>query len=614
MGRENPITDRGDLPAEEIVELGLAYRADLEEDQSLTPARFLEGRGVEASGELAEDLTAIDVEVARQRGRYPKLETQFTRLPGHREAVIRGYLQGVAPDGFIDWRNSNSPADAESVQSPQPGDALLPGRVLLGPPLGSGSYGVVYPVYVEETGHYCAVKVPRLDRISQKQARELLLQEAKTARKVDHPCVCKLLEVHRDERWGVALEFEYIDGAKPVDTWCEERHGGMPGVYGLLKLFVEIAEAVGHAHDQQLVHRDLSPNNLLVDKRGRPRVIDFGCAVATGQAHEDSRGTPPYMAPEQWDAQRSIGPSSDVYALGVLLHQLLCGRLPFPEDKRADQGPSQPRSLTRTPSSWNPAITEQLDEVLSKSLAYVPEDRYASGQALARALLRVRDEDYRQSAPSKDDEASISRRPLLLGSAALLGAILVAGLAYWGGPTVPDQPLGLSFEWKESPLDPNELALPLSLERRAPYEGEQVILTPDFPEGSHAYLLHIDGGGEATLTPEEDLDGSGLGKWGWTLPPSEPSQTFLLVVAARPLSTERQTMLCEDFSGLGASPRLGAAYINWRSVGGYQVEAKPGTKGPSKVVPTWADRLQQKIDSQNGLKVIGRTIPVQIPR
>ncbi|RMG12042.1 MAG: serine/threonine protein kinase, partial [Planctomycetota bacterium] len=166
-------------------------------------------------------------------------------------------------------------------------------------------------------------------------------------------------------------------------------------------LTCELLDALQAAHDAGVVHRDVKPANVLIDREGRARLTDFGLARADGRSHltlaEVVLGTPAYMSPEQARGLEA-GPASDLYSTGAVLFQLLCGRPPFTAERplallraHSDEAPPDPATLC-------PGLPAPLAEVVLRALAKEPERRYASAVAMREALLRVRPTDDEESA------------------------------------------------------------------------------------------------------------------------------------------------------------------------------------------------------------------------
>ena len=227
------------------------------------------------------------------------------------------------------------------------------------------------------------------------------------------------------------LAMEYVDGI-PMDQWCKRGSTTLGRPVALLR---DVALAAHHAHENGVIHRDLKPANILVDGEGRPHVMDFGLAKLSGQSVRSSYtegalavGTPAYMSPEQGAGTKDIDRRTDVYSMGVMLYELLTGRLPFSGTTpmevmvKTSKDPVVPPSKI-TGIQINPDHFKTLESICLKALAKNPADRHSTAEKFAEDLSQwLRGRDFRV-------RSARLRKRLILGAAAVLvvsvtGAVL----------------------------------------------------------------------------------------------------------------------------------------------------------------------------------------------
>ncbi len=212
--------------------------------------------------------------------------------------------------------------------------------------LGRGGMGEVYLAHDDELGRDVALKLVHSRLTKSKRARERFRSEARATARFNHPNIVTIHGVgEHDGRPYVALE--YIEG----DTLRLQVETGDLDIIGTLEIVLAIAEGVAAAHEREVWHRDLKPENVLIDSKGRVRVVDFGLAkmaggfpvVADGELKRSAQltvmgGTPLYMAPEQWCGDKVAG-AADIWALGVMMFELCTGRHPYlPEEDEERMG------------------------------------------------------------------------------------------------------------------------------------------------------------------------------------------------------------------------------------------------------------------------------------
>ena len=286
------------------------------------------------------------------------------------------------------WMKGDSDVDAdEGADTKERPDPLisktLGGRYRIDAFLAEGGYGRVYRGFDPELDRPVAVKVAKAIWAASPERHDALLQEARRVAKLCHPGIVSIHDVGRDEGvWFFVSDL--IDGQNLADL------NRKPSSTEATNLVAQLADALHYAHEQGFVHRDIKPSNILLDHQGRPQITDFGIAVTTEEIADrkiPTSGTLPYMAPEQLAGEvQLIGPRTDVYALGVVLFELLTGRVPYQaRTPTAMKGqilfrpPVAPRTI-------DGKIPPGIEAICLRCLAKHPADRFGSAAELAEAL------------------------------------------------------------------------------------------------------------------------------------------------------------------------------------------------------------------------------------
>jgi len=300
--------------------------------------------------------------------------------------------------------------------------------------LGEGGMSYVYLAKEISSEATVAIKVlsPRL--ASDKSSVERLRREAGLAMRLEHPNVCRILRLGESEDGLIYLVMPFLKGELLSDR--EVRGGPMDLAVGIT-LLQEMCAGLHHAHELQIIHRDLKPENILVDRVHQPRITDFGLAKMVGSSVQKaatatgtSLGTPAYMSPEQVRGDRTVDGRTDVYALGVMLYELLAGRRPFEGESAYEIMMKAVNSPVTAPSKIatlqiNPVLYRSLENICLTALAKDPAQRYHDADALARDLSAwLKGGDVRAVAPRGG-----SRRLILIGAAAAAVLLAAAGIA-----------------------------------------------------------------------------------------------------------------------------------------------------------------------------------------
>jgi serine/threonine protein kinase len=254
--------------------------------------------------------------------------------------------------------------------------------------VGFGAFGTVFKARDPELDRIVAIKVPRSGNLATGEDLHRFLREARSVARLRHPSIVPVYEVGQADSLPYLVS-EFVQGMTLADLMTARR---LPPER-IATLLAEVADALQYAHDQGVIHRDVKPSNILLDKDNHPHLMDFG--LAKRDAGEVSMtlegqilGTPAYMSPEQASGEaRHVDGRSDVYSLGVILYQLLTGELPFKGNPRAllhqvqHEDPPPPRRLAKD-------IPADLETICLKAIARERESRYATAKALAEDLRR----------------------------------------------------------------------------------------------------------------------------------------------------------------------------------------------------------------------------------
>ena len=287
--------------------------------------------------------------------------------------------------------------------------------------LGAGGMGVVYRAqqHLDPTARPVAVKLihPALLQTARAEALARFQAEMGTLGKLEHADIARIYDggMVEDPRTHDPLPYlamELVRGGLPLTMYAQDHALAWPE---RLQLLVRVCRAVQYAHEHRVVHRDLKPANILVDSEGHPFIIDFGLASACDAllpgAPLAASGTPAYMSPEQVStAWGAVSAKSDVYALGLLLYELLTGQHPYelPREASIEQWGQALTAATPQPlRQYNPAYHEELDTILTGALAKQPTERCTV------AVLRARLERFLQAQPARLAVPGAAQVPLL---------------------------------------------------------------------------------------------------------------------------------------------------------------------------------------------------------
>lgn len=396
----------------------------------------------------------------------------------------------------------------------------LKGRYLLGEVIGKGGMAVVYKAYDFRTGRTVAVKVLRDQYSQDAEFVRRFQQEAEAASAITHENLIDIYDV--GEQNGTRfIVMEYVDGMT-LKSLIKE-HGALDN-YSAITIARQICTALQVAHDAHIIHRDIKPQNILLDRKGIAVLADFGIAktsdtqTITGDGESGVLGSVHYFSPEQARGE-GANACSDLYSLGVVLYEMVTAELPFQGDTAVAIALHHMNTEPTPPIERNPRVTPALNEIILKAIRKKPEDRYQSAREfyddLSLALVYpeggfIRDAKKKDAEgkdgteqPKKENDRSGKKRAKLLNAKkhirslkwALMGLctamiLLLCATAFvlTGGTrrlSVPEvvntnldaatarlESMGLSLEVAEKVYDDN--TLPGTIVEQKPQQGTQV--------------------------------------------------------------------------------------------------------------------------------------------
>jgi serine/threonine protein kinase/predicted Zn-dependent protease len=303
--------------------------------------------------------------------------------------------------------------------------------------LGKGGMGTVYKVFDSEIKEKIALKLLKPEVAADEDTVERFRNEIKLARKIGHKYVCRMFDLGKAEE-TYFITMEYVPGE---DLKSFIRRSGRLTVGKAVYVARQVLEGLAEAHRLGVVHRDLKPQNIMIDRDGNARIMDFGIArslKARGiTAAGVMIGTPEYMSPEQAEV-KDVDQRSDIYSFGVILYEMLVGRVPFEGEtllgiamKHKSQPPQNPKEL-------NPQIPDDLNRAVLKCLEKSKDKRYQSAEDMLTDIGKIEKEipttdrvmPKHKGFTSKQITVTFGLKRLIVPAAILLLAV-VAGLILW---------------------------------------------------------------------------------------------------------------------------------------------------------------------------------------
>lgn len=329
--------------------------------------------------------------------------------------------------------------------------------------LGEGGMSTIYLGLDTHLQRYTAIKVIHAGLQNDPENVARFEREAQAVARLDHPNIVRLYRYGQvDDILYMAMQ--YIEGLDlRVVLQNYRRKNELIPPADALRIVKEICQALDYSHENGVLHRDVKPSNIMLNREGRAILTDFGLALLPGvDTQGKAFGTPQYMAPEQAQSPADVGPQSDLYAVGMLLYEMFTGEIPFQEiENPMEMVARRANTPPPPPSAVQPDLSPELEAVILKALALKPAERYQTGRQLTAALESSLPNFEVEPEPA---EAELVVPPLIIEEPAAAEMSLPPVAEAVLAPETTVSAAGAAQAADPSPLSrPNRLGLPVPL-------------------------------------------------------------------------------------------------------------------------------------------------------
>jgi serine/threonine protein kinase/tetratricopeptide (TPR) repeat protein len=305
--------------------------------------------------------------------------------------------------------------------------------------LGKGGMGRVYKALDTKIKEKIALKLIKPEIAKEKKTIERFSNELKMARMISHRNVCRMFDLG-EEKGSHYITMEYVSGQDLKSLIRQTAQLAVPTALSIAK---QVCEGLSEAHKLGVIHRDLKPSNIMIDKEGNARIMDFGIARSLKEKGLTGAGvmigTPDYMPPEQAEA-KTVDQRSDIYSLGVILYEMVTGRVPFEGETPLAIAMKHKSEAPKDPKELNAQVPSELSQVILKCLEKDKEKRYQSADDVRSELIRIEKGipaaekvvPKRKPITSKEITVTFSLKKLLIPTVVVLAAAAIVYVLFRG--------------------------------------------------------------------------------------------------------------------------------------------------------------------------------------